>query len=142
MHYNVGQIFIEALENDTNLKDEWNVYQKLKDDPRVTRVSRFLRKFSIDELPQLWNVLLGEMSLVGPRPFMTEQRALYGESIKYYIRVLPGMTGFWQVSGRNETTFARRAGLDREYIQRWSIWLDIYIIFKTFKIVFFEKKAY
>ncbi len=142
MHYNADQLFLEALEKDLPLWNEWKKYQKLKNDPRVTRVGRFLRKFSIDELPQLWNVLIGEMSLVGPRPFMVDQSELYGKYITHYIRVLPGMTGLWQVSGRSETTFARRAALDREYIERWSLWLDIYIIFRTVKIVLFEKNAY
>jgi Undecaprenyl-phosphate galactose phosphotransferase WbaP len=142
MHQNADQIFKEALENDPALQHEWAHYQKLKKDPRLTRVGGFLRKFSIDELPQLWNVFVGQMSLVGPRPFMVDQRKLYGKYIKQYIRVLPGMTGLWQVSGRSETTFVRRAALDREYIQRWSIWLDIYIIFKTVKIILFERNAY
>ncbi len=142
MHYNADQLLLEALENDLPLKNEWAQYQKLKNDPRVTRIGRFLRKFSIDELPQLWNVLIGNMSLVGPRPFMVDQSELYGTYITHYIRVLPGMTGLWQVSGRSETTFPRRAELDREYIERWSLWLDIYIIFRTVKIVLFEKNAY
>jgi Undecaprenyl-phosphate galactose phosphotransferase WbaP len=142
MHENADQIFTQALENDLKLQNEWTLYQKLRKDPRLTRVGALLRKFSIDELPQLWNVLAGQMSLVGPRPFMLAQRSMYGKYIKQYIRVLPGMTGLWQVSGRSETTFARRAALDREYIQRWSIWLDIYIIFKTVKIILFERSAY
>ncbi len=140
MYYNAGQIFKEALENDLKLKYEWDTFQKLKNDPRITRVGGFLRKFSIDELPQLWNVLVGEMSLVGPRPFMEDQRKMYGVHIKTYIHVRPGMTGLWQVSGRSGTTFARRASLDREYIQRWSLWLDFYILLRTTKIVFFEKE--
>lgn len=142
MHDNAGQIFKEALENDLKLKYEWDTYQKLKNDPRITRVGGFIRKFSIDELPQLWNVLVGEMSLVGPRPFMEDQRKMYGIRIKTYVHVRPGMTGLWQVSGRNGTTFTRRAALDCEYIQRWSLWLDIYILFKTIKIVLFEKNVY
>ena len=142
MHYNAGQIFKEALENDIRLQNEWTLYQKLQHDPRVTRIGGFLRRFSIDELPQLWNVLVGDMSLVGPRPFMLDQRKLYGENLKYYYLVLPGMTGLWQVSGRSGTTFDRRALLDREYLERWSPWLDFYIILKTIKTVLFEKSAY
>ncbi len=142
MYYNSTQILEETLERDTQLKDEWTKYQKLKNDPRITSIGRFLRRFSIDELPQLWNVLVGEMSLVGPRPIMVNQSDLYGEYLSRYILVQPGMTGLWQVSGRSETTFSRRASLDREYIERWALWLDVYIIFKTFKIVFFEKNAY
>ena len=142
MYYNSAQLFEAALERNAHLKEEWMKYQKLKNDPRITGVGRFLRKYSIDELPQLWNVLIGEMSLVGPRPIMVDQSEIYGEYINHYLLVLPGMTGLWQVSGRSETTFSRRASLDREYIERWSLWLDIYIIFKTFKSVLFEKNAY
>ncbi len=142
MHKNADQIFKHALEKNVQLRDEWLKYQKLKNDPRITRIGGFLRKFSIDELPQLWNVLIGSMSLVGPRPFMVDQSELYGEYMNRYILVLPGMTGLWQVSGRSETTFARRASLDREYIERWTLWLDIYIILKTIKIVLLEKNAY
>lgn len=141
MHYNAAQLLIETLENDIKLKQEWDAYQKLENDPRITRVGRFLRKFSIDELPQLWNVLVGQMSLVGPRPFTVDQRKMYGKNINNYIRVRPGMTGLWQVSGRNETTFARRVAFDREYIQRWSLWLDIYILLKTIKIVLFNNNT-
>jgi lipopolysaccharide/colanic/teichoic acid biosynthesis glycosyltransferase len=101
-----------------------------------------LRKFSIDELPQLWNILKGEMSLVGPRPIMLNQKELYGLAYKDYSQVRPGVTGLWQISGRNETLFARRTELDIEYIQRWSVWLDIYIIFQTFKEVFNRSGAY
>jgi len=141
MFNNSDQIFKDALENDIKLRQEWNKYQKLKNDPRITKVGNFLRKFSIDELPQLWNVLMGEMSLVGPRPFMLDQRPLYGEQLKYYMTVQPGMTGLWQVSGRNEKTFAQRVSLDREYIQRWSLWLDIYILLRTVKTVLFVKNT-
>jgi Undecaprenyl-phosphate galactose phosphotransferase WbaP len=142
MHQNADQIFKDSLSGDPELKREWDCFQKLKHDPRVTRVGKFLRKFSLDEVPQLWNVWKGEMSLAGPRPIMVDQRKLYGESIKLYIRVAPGMTGLWQISGRNETTFRDRAALDIEYIQRWSHWLDIYILFKTIKVVFWQKGAY
>lgn len=142
MFNNSDQLFKEALENNIKLRQEWIKYQKLRNDPRITRVGNFLRKFSIDELPQLWNVLMGEMSLVGPRPFMLEQRSLYGEQLKYYMSVQPGMTGLWQVSGRNEKTFAQRVSLDREYIQRWSFWLDIYILLRTIKTVLFVKNTY
>ena len=136
----------EILRENPKFAQLYNQYKKgsykLKDDPRITKVGRFIRKHSLDEVPQLLNVLKGEMSLVGPRPFMEDQRKMYGVHIKTYIHVRPGMTGLWQVSGRNGTTFARRIGLDREYIQRWSLWLDIYILLRTIKIVFFEKNAY
>ncbi len=139
---NADQILKDALKSDPALQQEWDTFQKVKNDPRLTRVGKVLRRFSLDELPQLWNILRGEMSLVGPRPIMLNQRKLYGESIQDYIRVTPGITGLWQVSGRNETTFARRAALDIEYIQRWSQWLDIYIMLKTIKVVLWREGAY
>ena len=136
MHLDADDVLKRELEKDPDLKQEWDEYQKLRRDPRITRVGAWLRKFSLDELPQLWNVLLGDMSLVGPRPILVDQREKYGRSFKEYVQVSPGMTGLWQVSGRNSTTFARRAELDDEYIQRWSLWLDIYILLKTFMVIF------
>jgi Undecaprenyl-phosphate galactose phosphotransferase WbaP len=142
MYENADQVFEETLANNPQMKEEWDHFQKLKDDPRITRVGRFLRKFSLDEFPQLWNVWKGEMSLIGPRPILIDQRKLYGTPIKLYIQVAPGMTGFWQISGRNGTTFHQRAALDTEYIQRWSLWLDIFILFKTIKIVLERNGAF
>jgi len=142
MRTDADQVLQEKLAADPALRNEWNQYQKLKDDPRITRVGYWLRKFSLDELPQLWNVFVGEMSLVGPRPMMIDQEKIYGEEYRDYIRVTPGMTGLWQISGRNQTTFTRRAMLDCEYIQKWSIWLDIYILMMTIKVVLFPQGAY
>lgn len=142
MYENGPAILKEEFSRDLELKKEWDTYQKLKNDPRLTPVGRFLRRFSLDELPQLWNVWKGQMSLVGPRPILVEQRELYGESFKEFIQVSPGITGLWQVSGRNETSFARRAELDIEYTQRWSAWLDIYILLKTIKVVIWRQGAY
>jgi Undecaprenyl-phosphate galactose phosphotransferase WbaP len=142
MHLNAERLLQSALEQDGALKQEWDRYQKLRNDPRITRVGGWLRKFSLDELPQLWNVMLGEMSLVGPRPIMPDQREKYGGTFNEYMQVTPGMTGLWQVSGRNETTFARRAELDDEYIQRWSLWLDVYILLKTLMVVFRRDGAF
>ncbi|MCX6082321.1 MAG: undecaprenyl-phosphate galactose phosphotransferase WbaP [Chloroflexi bacterium] len=142
MHQNADDLLSNELARDPKLKNEWDRYQKLKIDPRVTRVGRILRKFSLDELPQLWNVVRGEMSLVGPRPIMVSQREIYGKIIQDYVQVAPGITGLWQVSGRNQTTFLRRAELDREYIQRWSPWLDIFILLKTIKVVLLQNGAY
>ncbi len=142
MYQDADQLLIDKLAHDSALKKEWESYQKLRDDPRITRVGKFLRKFSLDELPQLWNVARAEMSLVGPRPMLPSQRERYGEAFRNYVQVAPGITGLWQVSGRNETTFTRRAELDNEYIQCWSVWLDIYILLKTIKVVFGQKGAY
>ena len=111
-------------------------------DPRITGLGRVLRDFKLDELPQLWNVLKGEMSLVGPHPILISQRKLYGDTYQEYVRVLPGITGLWQVSGRNDTAFARRAELDHEYIRCRSIGLDIYILFKTIEIILWRQGAY
>ncbi len=121
---------------------EWDQYQKLQNDPRITHVGRLLRRLSLDELPQFWNVLIGEMSIVGPRPIMLNQRDLYGENYKYYIRVVPGITGLWQISGRNHTTFADRTKFDMEYVSNWSIWEDIHIIIRTAWILLRRDGAY
>jgi Undecaprenyl-phosphate galactose phosphotransferase WbaP len=142
MYTNGDQILEERLRNYPALREEWEKYQKLKCDPRMTRVGAILRKFSLDELPQIRNILKGEMSLVGPRPILTSQKEMYGPAFHDYCQIKPGITGLWQVSGRNHTTFARRAELDMEYIQRWSLWLDIYIIFQTVKEVLSRDGAY
>lgn len=112
---------------------EWDLTQKLKDDPRITRLGRFLRKTSADELPQLWNVLRGDMSLVGPRPMLPEQRTLYPGAEYFDLR--PGMTGFWQISDRNECSFANRALFDTEYAKSMSLFVDIAILFRTVGVV-------
>lgn len=121
---------------------EWQATQKLKRDPRVTRVGRIIRKASIDELPQLWNVLIGEMSLVGPRPMLENQVPLYGAAFASYRRVRPGITGLWQISGRNHLTFSQRASLDCYTIQNWSVWMDIYILARTISVVLTANGAY
>ncbi len=129
------RVLHEYLAQNPDRQAEWNAYQKLKNDPRITPVGRFLRRFSLDELPQLWNVLKGEMSIVGPRPIMINQQDLYGPSIQHYVRVRPGITGIWQTSGRNLTSFLARTEYDVEYVMNWSIWLDIYILARTFWVV-------
>jgi lipopolysaccharide/colanic/teichoic acid biosynthesis glycosyltransferase len=123
-------------------KAEWEEYHKLKNDPRVTRVGQFLRKTSLDELPQLLNVLKGEMSLVGPRPIVEGEIKFYGDSYRSYTQVKPGMTGLWQISGRNNTSFEYRVSLDEYYVRHWSIWLDFFILLKTIYAVLFRHGAY
>ncbi|WP_282022632.1 sugar transferase [Priestia flexa] len=115
---------------------------KMKRDPRITKIGRFIRKTSIDELPQLWNVLKGDMSLVGPRPPLLREVATYSEFHKQRLLVQPGCTGLWQVSGRSKIGFEEMVKLDLEYIQKRTILFDIKIILKTFKEVFFSKEAY
>ena len=121
------------LAADPAARAEWNRTQKLKDDPRITRMWRFLRKSSADELPQLWNVLLGDMSLVGPRPMMPEQAPLYPGTAYYALR--PGITGSWQVSARNESSFADRARFDNDYDRRVSLGTDLAILLATVRVV-------
>jgi Undecaprenyl-phosphate galactose phosphotransferase WbaP len=113
------------------LREEWACNHKLKNDPRITRFGRFLRRTSIDELPQLWNVLCGEMSLVGPRPIVGEEIERYGVDFETYTWVPGGLTGLWQVSGRSETSYQQRVDYDRFYVYNWSVWLDLWILFRT-----------
>ena len=141
MHQNADVVLESYLAENPEAKTEWDTYQKLVNDPRVTRIGKFLRRFSIDELPQLWNVLIGEMSLVGPRPFMVNQYNIYGLKVEDYQRVRPGITGLWQISGRNKTTFERRAELDQRYVLSWSVWLDIYILTRTIWVVLIHDGA-
>lgn len=121
---------------------EWEESYKLKDDPRITRVGRFLRKTSLDEFPQIINVFKGEMSLVGPRPIVEAEIEKYGEAYERFSRMTPGMTGLWQVSGRSDTGYEERVALDSYYSQSWSLWLDIHILRKTIGVVFRGKGAY
>lgn len=123
----------DYLQMDAQARDEWAETQKLKEDPRITVLGRILRKFSLDELPQLWNVLVGDMSLVGPRPMMPSQRVLYPGLAYYGLR--PGLTGIWQISDRNACSFSKRADFDSEYDQRLSFRTDITLIARTFGAV-------
>lgn len=125
-----------------DLRDEWNATHKLKDDPRVTRVGRILRRRSLDELPQLWNVLRGDMSLIGPRPIVDAEIPKFGRAFALYLKVKPGLTGLWQVSGRSDTSYRRRVELDSQYIRGWSLWLDLKIIWKTVGVVLRAHGAY
>lgn len=119
------------LKSDPEQQRHWARQRKLRRDPRVTRLGKVLRRYSIDELPQLWNVLSGEMSLIGPRPILKQERRAYGLALASYTQVLPGMTGLWQVHGRNHTSFAERARRDVEYVRSWSLRLDLYILART-----------
>lgn len=124
------------LAADPEKRAQWDAYQKLDDDPRITQVGRLLRATSLDELPQLLNVIKGEMSLIGPRPMLMDQRDMYGASLDAYVRMRPGITGLWQVNGRNATTFEERARLDDWYARNWSLWRDVVILVRTVREVF------
>ena len=130
------------LRTNPEMRREWERDFKLKDDPRITRVGKFLRKTSLDELPQIFNVLQGEMSLVGPRPIVKEEIVRYGDYINDYYMVRPGITGMWQVSGRSDTTYEERVKMDSWYVRNWSVWIDMVMLFRTFKIVLKGKGAY
>lgn len=136
-------LLTELLEKDPVARAEWDAFQKLKNDPRIdSKISQLLRKTSLDELPQIWNVFNGDMSLVGPRPILENQIQDYGRSLNSYISVRPGLTGLWQVSGRNETTFQQRVNWDNWYIRNWSVWHDIIILFKTVRVLINGSGAY
>ena len=132
----------EHLDADPSARTEWERTFKLKDDPRITPVGAFLRRTSLDELPQLWNVLKGEMSLVGPRPVIEEELDRYGDQVGYYLETRPGITGLWQISGRNDTGYEDRVALDSWYVRNWSLWYDLVILVKTVSVVLQRKGAY
>ena len=132
----------ELLANDPSAREEWERDFKLKNDPRITKSGAFLRKTSLDELPQIFNVLKGEMSLVGPRPIIQEELVRYGEYVGDYLMVKPGITGMWQVSGRSDIEYAERVQLDTWYVRNWSVWIDVVLLFKTFAVVLMRKGAY
>jgi Undecaprenyl-phosphate galactose phosphotransferase WbaP len=142
MHTNAEELLDGFLQSHPNLRAEWEQNFKLRDDPRVTAIGRFLRKTSLDELPQLWNVLRGDMSLVGPRPIVDAEVSKYGTVYEMYRRIRPGISGFWQVSGRSDTNYAERVMLDAYYVNNWSVWLDIVILIRTVRIVVLGRGAY
>lgn len=135
MVVHADRVLAEALATDPGLAEEWRASRKLSNDPRVTSLGRFLRFTSLDELPQLLNVLRLEMSLVGPRPIVESEIPLYGDNIAQYYATRPGLTGLWQVSGRSNTSYARRVQLDVWYVNNWTLWNDFAVLFKTIPAV-------
>jgi exopolysaccharide production protein ExoY len=135
MYRESAQMLAEVLRDDPAARAEWALHNKLTHDPRITPVGNFLRRTSLDELPQLINVLRGEMALVGPRPITVGELCRYGRVRWDYLSVLPGMTGLWQVSGRSDTTYEERVALDLRYVEQRSMWLDAVILVKTVKVV-------
>ncbi|GMO49973.1 MAG: sugar transferase [Termitinemataceae bacterium] len=133
---------LKELLQDPEIKAEWDATQKLRKDPRVTKFGAFLRRMSLDEFPQLINVLLGDMSLIGPRPIVDEEIKKYGKDFMRIFSVKPGITGLWQVSGRSDTDYSDRISFDTYYLQSWSVWLDIWILYKTVSVVIRGKGAY
>ena len=139
---NAQEALESYLKENPTAYEEWEREFKLKDDPRVTRIGKFLRKTSLDELPQLWNVLVGDMSLVGPRPIVHDEIEKYGDYINDFYLVPPGITGVWQVSGRSDTTYEERVLMDSWYVHNWSVWIDIVYLLKTVLVVYKAKGAY
>ncbi|GKM20349.1 hypothetical protein NUBL21996_10680 [Klebsiella pneumoniae] len=142
MVINSKEVLKELLESDPLAKEEWDATFKLKNDPRITKIGSFLRRTSLDELPQLFNVLKGEMSLVGPRPIIMDELERYNDEVEYYLLSKPGMTGLWQVSGRSDVDYETRVYLDAWYVKNWSMWNDIAILFKTVTVVLKKDGAY
>ncbi len=139
---NADIILEHLLASDPKARVEWESNQKLRNDPRITRLGNFLRQSSLDELPQLLNVVRGEMSLIGPRPVVPDEIARYGRSGRFYRAVKPGVTGLWQVSGRNDTSYRRRVAMDRYYASNASLQLDFWILYKTVVSVLLRRGVY
>lgn len=142
MYSNSDEILRRHLAENPAAEREWQANRKLRNDPRVTRLGRLLRKTSLDELPQLWNVFRGQMSIVGPRPIVNDEIAKYGDWFALYCRVVPGLTGLWQVSGRSDTDYGKRIELDSYYVRNWSPWFDIYLLACTVRVVVKGEGAY
>ena len=142
MHVNSGKKLAEYFKGHPQAAEEWRRYAKLRTyDPRVTRIGHFLRQWSLDELPQLLNVLRGEMSLVGPRPYLPEERERIGVELPTILSARPGITGFWQVSGRNQLTLDDRVQVEAWYVRNWTVWLDCIVLVKTFRTVLFPENG-
>jgi undecaprenyl-phosphate galactose phosphotransferase len=143
MHANADEMLESLLSQDCKLKEEYEKDFKLKNDPRIIPViGEILRKTSLDELPQFYNVLKGEMSVVGPRPIVSQEKCMYGTKLKKFLSVKPGITGLWQVSGRNDLCYKTRVALDICYIRHGNFFKDLQIIFRTISVIFNNKGAY
>lgn len=136
---NADDILLEIMEKSPHLRQEFEDNFKLKKDPRITLIGRFLRMTSLDEFPQFWNVLKGDMSVVGPRPLVEEELPRYGRYINKVLTIRPGITGLWQVSGRNDIPYPRRVQIDLYYANEKNLWMDMWIVFKTIGVVIFPK---
>ncbi|MGH8142486.1 MAG: sugar transferase, partial [Steroidobacteraceae bacterium] len=132
---NAEQVLSDLLREHPELRDEWTQNHKLRTDPRITAIGRFLRRTSLDELPQLWNVIRGDMSLVGPRPVVRVELLRYGRQVADYLAVRPGLTGLWQIKGRSDTTYRRRVAMDKYYVRNHSLLLDMYVVAVTVAVV-------
>ena len=139
MKLNSDEILNDTLK-DPKVLHEWETFHKLTNDPRLTRLGKWLRRFSLDELPQIFNILRGEMSIIGPRPLVHDEILILGDYANTIFRVKPGITGWWQVNGRNNLTFEERTSLDLYYVFNWSLWLDIFILAKTFWVLLIKNK--
>jgi Undecaprenyl-phosphate galactose phosphotransferase WbaP len=142
MCVNSSDVLEQHLAKHPKARAEWKKSHKLRVDPRITPVGLFLRRYSLDELPQAWNVLRGQMSLVGPRPIVAAEVEKYADCFDFYCRVKPGVTGLWQVSGRSKLSYDARVKLDCDYVTRWSLWFDLKILLNTFKSVVNRDGAY
>ena len=142
MCVNSAEVLENYLSRHPEARSEWNKTHKLRNDPRITPIGSFLRRYSVDELPQLWNVLRGDMSLVGPRPIVAAEVEKYGACFECYCRVKPGLTGLWQVSGRSQLSYEARVAIDCQYVKTWSLRRDFVIVLKTFLSVANQDGAY
>ena len=139
---NGDEVLAAHIRNDPDAAAEWQTARKLRRDPRITRVGRLLRAFSLDELPQLFNIVSGEMSLVGPRPVTADELGYYGPHLPFYLQVRPGLTGLWQISGRNDVSYDDRVSLDRQYVETWNFGRDLLIIARTVPAVCLSRGTY
>lgn len=142
MCVNSAEVLERHLAENPDARMEWNKTHKLRNDPRITKIGAFLRRYSLDELPQLWNVVTGQMSLVGPRPIVAAEVEKYGDCFSCYCKVKPGLTGLWQVSGRSSLTYEERVALDCEYVGNWSLTRDTIILLKTVSTVVNQDGAF